>query len=43
MSTATASVLPTWLALEQLTPFDAYAQAMGTAMLVVRSIKAITK
>ena len=30
-----ASVLPSWLALERLTPFDAYAQAMGTAMLVI--------
>ena len=26
---------PRWLALEQLTPFDAYAQAVGTVMLVI--------
>jgi signal transduction histidine kinase len=34
-ASAAASALPGWLALERLSPFDAYAQAMGTAMLVV--------
>ena len=34
-ASAAASALPSWLALERLSPFDAYAQAMGTAMLVV--------
>lgn len=28
-------MLPDWLSLERLTPFDAYAQAMGTVMLVI--------
>jgi signal transduction histidine kinase len=32
---ANTPTLPTWLVLERLTPFDAYAQAMGTAMLVI--------
>ena len=32
---ASATALPSWLALERLTPFDAYAQAMGTVMLVI--------
>jgi signal transduction histidine kinase len=31
----TATALPPWLALERLTPFDAYAQAFGTVMLVI--------
>lgn len=30
-----ASTLPDWLALERLTPFDAYAQAMGMVMLAI--------
>ena len=30
-----ATALPSWLALEHLTPFDAYAQAVGTVMLVI--------
>jgi len=34
-ASAVASALPSWLALERLTPFDAYAQAMGTVMLVI--------
>ena len=29
---AAASALPGWLALERLSPFDAYAQAMGRVM-----------
>lgn len=29
------AVLPSWLMLERLSPFDAYAQAMGTAMLTI--------
>ncbi len=29
------STLPAWLVLEHLTPFDAYAQAVGTVMLVI--------
>jgi hypothetical protein len=32
---ADATALPSWLALEHLTPFDAYAQAVGTVMLVI--------
>ena len=38
MSSAVAPASPTlpgWLALETLTPFEAYAQAMGTVMLVI--------
>jgi len=30
-----SALLPTWLRLEQLGPFDAYAQAMGTVMLTI--------
>jgi len=32
---STATALPGWLALERLTPFEAYAQAVGTVMLVI--------
>ena len=35
VASTAASALPSWLALERLSPFDAYAQAMGTAMLVI--------
>jgi signal transduction histidine kinase len=35
VATAAAAAQPRWLALDQLTPFDAYAQAMGTVMLVI--------
>jgi signal transduction histidine kinase len=38
-ASASASALPSWLALERLTPFDAYAQAMGTVMLVIALLR----
>jgi signal transduction histidine kinase len=34
-TSATASALPSWLALERLSAFDAYAQAVGTVMLII--------
>jgi signal transduction histidine kinase len=34
-ASAAASTLPSWLALEGLSPFDAYAQAAGTVMLII--------
>jgi len=33
--TSQSALLPSWLRLEQLGPFDAYAQAMGTVMLTI--------
>jgi signal transduction histidine kinase len=35
LTAAASSNLPEWLVLEHLTPFDAYAQAVGTVMLVI--------
>ncbi len=35
LAVASSSTLPPWLQLEQLSPFDAYAQAVGTVMLII--------
>lgn len=35
VAASAAPATPEWLALDRLTPFDAYAQAMGTVMLVI--------
>jgi hypothetical protein len=35
LTTTTSSALPSWLKLELLSPFDAYAQAMAMAMLTI--------
>jgi signal transduction histidine kinase len=35
LATAPSSLLPAWLVLEQLSPFAAYAQAVGTVMLII--------
>ncbi len=35
LATPASSALPSWLRLESLTPFEAYAQAAGTVMLII--------
>jgi len=41
LASTTGAMLPAWLELEQLGPFDAFAQAMGTTMLAIALVQCL--
>lgn len=41
LASTTGAMLPSWLELEQLGPFDAFAQAMGTTMLAIALLQCL--